>query len=174
MTIARHFNAGLVVKSIQVPEGRPSLPDEMEGHGGNIVPFILPSLRDLCRCQRIPGAETPGYYRVVPLGRTRCGWDSRAPNAAGATGRVARPVKYSGDNGKPWRGALFHRARPVKYGKNNGKPWRRHYFTGRGARCLAMTEIKLGRTPHSALSIPHLNGSFPVFILGWTIGAIGV
>ena len=29
MTIARHFNAGLVVKSIQVPEGRPSLPDEM-------------------------------------------------------------------------------------------------------------------------------------------------
>jgi hypothetical protein len=34
-----------------------------------------------------------------------------------------------------------------------------------------MTEIKLGRAPHSALSIPHLNGSFPVFILGWTIGA---
>jgi hypothetical protein len=41
-----------------------------------------------------------------------------------------------------------------------------------------MTEIKLGRTPHSvprrskaktgALPIPHLNGSFPVFILGWT------
>jgi hypothetical protein len=27
-----------------------------------------------------------------------------------------------------------------------------------------MTEIKLGR-------IPHLNGSFPAFILGWTIGA---
>jgi len=24
---------------------------------------------------------------------------------------------------------------------------------------------------HSALSIPHLNGSFPEFILGWTIGA---
>jgi hypothetical protein len=46
-----------------------------------------------------------------------------------------------------------------------------HYFTGRGARCLAMTEIKLGRTPHSALSIPHLNGSFPEFILGWTTGA---
>jgi hypothetical protein len=37
-----------------------------------------------------------------------------------------------------------------------------------------MTEIKLGRIPHSALSIPHLNGSFPEFILGWTIGAIGV
>ena len=27
---------------------------------------------------------------------------------------------------------------------------------------------------HSALAIPHLNGSFPVFILRWTIGAIGV
>jgi hypothetical protein len=27
---------------------------------------------------------------------------------------------------------------------------------------------------HSALSIPRLNGSFLVFILGWTIGAIGV
>jgi hypothetical protein len=37
-----------------------------------------------------------------------------------------------------------------------------------------MTEIKWGRTPHSAISIPHLNGSFPVFILGWTIGAIGM
>jgi hypothetical protein len=71
VTIARHFNAGLVVKSIQVPEGRPSLPDEMEGHGGNIVPFILPSLRDLCRCRWIPGVETPGYCRVVPLGRAR-------------------------------------------------------------------------------------------------------
>jgi len=34
-----------------------------------------------------------------------------------------------------------------------------------------MTEIKLGRVPHSALAIPHLNGSFPVFSLGWTIGA---
>jgi hypothetical protein len=54
-----------------------------------------------------------------------------------------------------------------------------------------MTEIKLGRTPHSlprrsnsprrnavktgaktgALSISHLDGSFPVFILGGTIGA---
>jgi hypothetical protein len=26
---------------------------------------------------------------------------------------------------------------------------------------------------HSALSIPRLNGSFPEFILGWTIGAFG-
>jgi hypothetical protein len=69
MTIARHFNAGLVVKTIQVPGGRPNLPDEMEGHGGNIVPSGQPSLRDSWRCRRIPGVETPGYYRVVPLGR---------------------------------------------------------------------------------------------------------
>jgi len=66
-------------------------------------------------------------FRLSLPGRTRAG-GAHIPNAAGATGRVARPVKYGG---------------------NNGKPWRRHYFTGRGARCLAMTEIKLGRTPHS-------------------------
>jgi len=29
-----------------------------------------------------------------------------------------------------------------------------------------MTEIKLGRIPHTAFPIPHLNGSFPVFIFG--------
>jgi hypothetical protein len=33
-----------------------------------------------------------------------------------------------------------------------------------GGYTFRMTEIKLGRTPHFALSIPHLNGSFPVFI----------
>jgi len=38
-----------------------------------------------------------------------------------------------------------------------------HYFAGRGARCLAMMEIKLGRIPHSI-------GSFPAFILGWRTG----
>ena len=48
---------------------------------------------------------------------------ARIPNAAGAMGRVARPVKYGGDYGKPWRGALFHRVSPVKYGGDNGKPW---------------------------------------------------
>jgi hypothetical protein len=41
---------------------------------------------------------------------------STPTNAAGATGRVARPVKYGGDNGKPWRGALFHRARRTMLG----------------------------------------------------------
>ena len=41
---------------------------------------------------------------------------NRIPNAAGATGRVARSVQYGGNNGKPWRGALFHRARRTKLG----------------------------------------------------------
>jgi hypothetical protein len=50
---------------------------------------------------------------------------SHIPNAAGATGRGACPVKYGGDNGKPWR---------------------RRYFTGRGARGWAMTEIGCRRT----------------------------
>jgi hypothetical protein len=71
-------------------------------------------------------------------------------NSAGATGRVARPVKYGGDNGKPWRGALFHRARRTMLGDDGNQ---------------------IGA--HSALSIPHLNGSFPEFILGWTMGAFG-
>jgi hypothetical protein len=43
------------------------------------------------------------------------------PNAAGATGRVARPVKYGGDNGKPWRGALFHRARRTMLGDDGNQ-----------------------------------------------------
>jgi len=59
------------------------------------------------------------------------------PNAAGATGRVARPVKYGGDNGKPWRGALFHRARRTMLGDDGNQ---------------------IGA--HSALSIPHLNTLF--------------
>jgi hypothetical protein len=59
------------------------------------------------------------------------------PNAAGATGRVARPVKYGGDYGKPWRGALFHRARRTKLGED-------------GNQIMA----------HSAHSIPHLKRLF--------------
>jgi hypothetical protein len=43
------------------------------------------------------------------------------PNPAGATGRVARPVKYGGDNGKPWRGALFHRARRTRLGDDGNQ-----------------------------------------------------
>jgi hypothetical protein len=45
----------------------------------------------------------------------------RIPNAAGTTGRVARPVKYGGDNGKPWRGALFHRARRTMLGDDGNQ-----------------------------------------------------
>jgi hypothetical protein len=96
------------------------------------------------------------------------------PNSAGATGRAGSPCEIRQRQWEALAQALFHRARPVKYDKDNGNPWRRHYFTGQGARGWAMTEIKLGRTPHSALSIPHLNGSFPVFTLGLTIGAFGV
>jgi len=33
----------------------------------------------------------------------------------------ARPVKYGGDNGKPWRGALFHRARRTKLGDDGNQ-----------------------------------------------------
>ena len=97
-------------------------------------------------CQQTPlvgkqtspvGKQTPRNYRHASrhyqhTARVPCFLDRhlneigtvalRNPNAAGATGRVTRPVKY---------------------GKDNGKPWRRHYFTGRGARCWAMTEIRL-------------------------------
>ena len=59
--------------------------------------------------------------RVEPKrGRVRA-LQSRIPNAAGATGRVARPVKYGGDNGKPWRGALFHRARRTRLGDDGNQ-----------------------------------------------------
>jgi predicted DNA-binding antitoxin AbrB/MazE fold protein len=48
-------------------------------------------------------------------------------------------VKYGGDNGKPWRGALFHRARRTRLGDDG--------------------------------NLMQADGnSFPVFILGWTIG----
>jgi len=55
----------------------------------------------------------------------------------------ARPVKYGGDNRKPWRGALFHRARRTMLGDDGNL-------------------------------MPADGNSFPVFILRWTIGAIGV
>jgi len=34
-----------------------------------------------------------------------------------------------------------------------------------------VNQRRMGRTPHSAIRIPHLNGSFPEFILGWTTEA---
>ena len=96
VTIARHFNAGLVVKSTQVPEGRPSLPDEMEGHGGNIVPSIQPSLRDLWPCASTPalkrraivGLSLPGRRRAVAR-RTMLGDDgNQMPQIYRLTGRA--------------------------------------------------------------------------------------
>ena len=112
VTIARHFNAGLNPQNIfKSRRDDRYLPDEIEGRGGNIVTFVLPSLRDSCRCRRIPGVEMPGYYRVVPLGRTR---------AEGA-----------------------HSA----FRRGNGS--RRNQMQADG-------------------------NSFPEFILGWTIGVIGV
>ena len=74
---------------------------------------------------------------------------------------------------KRWRATAVQNLAEMRSGPVNAKRLGVRQPSGaleRSARCLAMTEIKLGRTPHSALSIPHLNGSFPVFILGWTIG----
>ena len=57
------------------------------------MPSVQPSLRDLCRCRRIPGVETPGYYRVVPLGRTRflnSVWDGRLGQLAFEFGKLMK------------------------------------------------------------------------------------
>jgi hypothetical protein len=81
--------------------------------GLNFVWFVV---LQICRADGATVGPTCRSART----RGSASLPSRAPNAAGVTGRVARPVKYGGDNGKPWRGALFHRARPVKYGKDNG------------------------------------------------------
>jgi len=72
-----------------------------------------------------PGVETPGYCRVVPLGRTQ------ADGAQQQTGRVVSALCAD----------AF-------------EPQARRYI----------------RTPNSAWA----TDSFPEFILGWTIGAIGV
>ena len=42
------------------------------------MPFVQPSLRDSCRCRRIPGVETPGYCRVVPAGTSAGGLVARS------------------------------------------------------------------------------------------------
>jgi hypothetical protein len=63
MTIARHFNAGLNVKSIQVPEGRPTFSNEMMGNAEIIRhPFSRP-------CGTRAGAdEYPALKRRAILG----------------------------------------------------------------------------------------------------------
>ncbi len=130
---------GSIRKTSQVPEGRPGFQNEITGDGGTDAPSLQPSRWDSCRCRRIPGVETPGYYRVVPLGRAR------------ADGRAFRMPQ--GQRGAP--------------------------KSDEGGRVALALRTMLGDDgnqigAHSALPIPHLNGSFPVFILGWTIGAIGV
>ena len=37
---------------------------------------------------------------------THCGWDNRAPNAAGATGRVARRTKLGDDGNQIFEGVV--------------------------------------------------------------------
>ena len=66
---------------------------------------IQPSLRDSCRCRRIPGVETPGYCRVVPLGRMPAD-GSRSPQFA------IRNSKWSGllFRFSFWDGRLGHLA----------------------------------------------------------------
>ena len=56
---------------------------------------------------RADAGEYPALKRRAIIGLSR--WDERGriPNAAGAAGRGACPVKYGGDNGKPWRGHYF-------------------------------------------------------------------
>ena len=86
VTIARHFNAGLNPQNIfKSRRDDRYLPDEFEGHGGNIVMFGLPSLRDSCRCRRIPGVETPGYFRVVPAGACSVRPVAESGRATGST-----------------------------------------------------------------------------------------
>ena len=92
-------------KSPQKPKSRRDdrgLPDEIQGHGGNNVTFVLPSLRDSCQRRRIPGVETPGYCRVVPLGRWNCG--SGRESAHSSAGRSLSRLTPAA-TGKRWMGA---------------------------------------------------------------------
>ena len=90
MTIARHFNAGLNPQNIPSPGGTTEICRMKCGTWRELVTFVQPSLRDLCRCRRIPGVETPGYCRVVPLGRTR------ADGSRSANGTLDRMTGWSG------------------------------------------------------------------------------
>ena len=56
--IARHFNAGNLVTTAQVPEGR----------AGNRRGVFRSSPRDLMLRQLQPGIEMPGYFQLVPNG----------------------------------------------------------------------------------------------------------
>ena len=94
LKIARHFNAGFNPQNITSPGGTTDIFQRNNGNGRNRAPFVQPSLRDSCRCGRIPGVETPGYCRVVPLGRGRAGSPLHAerPNAKTGAHGVTRPT----------------------------------------------------------------------------------
>ena len=106
MTIARHFNAGFNPQRFPSPGGTTDV-FKMKSCAkcGNDLPSGQPSRRDSCRCRRIPGVETPGYCRVVPLGRTRAD-GSRSPQFA------IRNSKWSGllFRFSVWDGRLGHLA----------------------------------------------------------------
>src|SRR5882762_1143172 len=59
--IARRFNAGKAVTTNKVPKGRLN---KMK-----LALEFRPSLRDSNASDRVPGVETPGFFRGVPPGR---------------------------------------------------------------------------------------------------------
>jgi hypothetical protein len=61
----------LVVKRLQVPEGRPRFQIEMMVNDGNPVPFVQPSRWDWWPC-----ASTPALKRRAIVGLSR--WDGRS------------------------------------------------------------------------------------------------
>ena len=96
MTIARHFNAGLNPQESQVPQGRPNnchIAHDDHVNGNEFQPSRWDSCR---RAQWWPCAstvETPGYCRVVPLGRWK--WSSGRESAhyfAGSSLRRLTPA----------------------------------------------------------------------------------
>ena len=95
MTIARHFNAGLNPQESQVPQGRPNnchIAHDDHVNGNEFQPSRWDSCR---RVQWWPCAstvETPGYCRVVPLGRWMRSGESQS--------RMMR-LKISGSTNKP-------------------------------------------------------------------------
>jgi hypothetical protein len=71
MTTARRFNAGIMRRTGQVPEGRLNN-DKIAKAGKFRRPVNLknqPSLRDLVAVRKQPGNKLPGYFQIVPLGR---------------------------------------------------------------------------------------------------------
>ena len=97
MTIARHLNAGFNPQTFQVPEGRPTFPNETMAMVENMRrPVSRPG------GTRAGADEYPALKRRAIIGLFR--WDAggrgarRVPNAAGATGCGAGRARL-GDDG---------------------------------------------------------------------------